>query len=217
MYERRMSQAPPKSFRRTLAEATAPEHEALHTHPWISRLAEPDLARPSYEVILGGYREFLTCAETVRQTLDVYAEFSLADPLSALDEDLAHWKPDPTVPPRPCLGFADSGTAMLGVLYVLHGSGFGASILARQVRQALPGISTAFLGAGTPTGLWRALVQAFEEQARDPSDQRAIISAARSTFCRFGSHMSEYCEWYAVRNHLPSLRVRRVHGALRPA
>ncbi len=132
------------SVRQVLAEATGPDHIELHGNPWIASLAGSDLTRDRYRVILGAYRAFFALAEAERRAKDVFSDLSLANPIAALDRDLADAPRRLHAEPKLPMDCTATPAAILGLLYVLHGSGFGARVLGANVKKSCPRFRVTF-------------------------------------------------------------------------
>lgn len=191
------------TVRRLLAARTRAAHEALHLHPWIASLARPGLTHRRYRAVLGAYHGFFVGVESERERLVELPQLSLRPAITALASDAATSRRDadrdsasgvPRLPDRP---------ALLGALYVLHGAGFGASVLNRAVRTALPDAPRAYLGSATARETWRRLEDELEAYGGDDAACRRLIDGATATFSAFGRHVSRFCE--ADRASLPTL------------
>lgn len=190
-----MSLIQPISVRQRLARATAPDHNALHVHPWISKLAQPDLDLGTYAKVLRAYHAFFLNIEVVRHDLDAFSQLSLGLQIEAMEDDLHGFNfpiespQEDRVPLR-----NDAPWGVLGALYVLHGAGFGAKTLNSNVKTALPHASRKYLSLGTPTDVWRNLISQLERSQGLGREQGVLFEGASETFKRFGQSVTTYCE-----------------------
>lgn len=157
------------SVRDTLKTATFDSHQALHRHALFSRLIAPDLTKEHYIAanlaLLGTFQSI----EAARTMEDVWPRLHLSAQIAALSEDV-----EGATAPIADISL-DSAPAILGALYVAHGSAFGARLMARAVAYALPDVSRAYLGLRDPH-LW-IVVCATLEQMRDWEVDDAIDGA----------------------------------------
>jgi len=191
-----MTAAADRSIRHDLALRTAQDHQALHTHPWISSLAGPKLTAHRYMTLLSAYHAFFLAVEAQRLKLDAYPALSLRGPIDALASDLpaeAKAEPHSVVVDKVC---PDTPPALLGALYVLHGAGFGAGTLNANVREVLPLAPREYLATGVSRELWRGLVRELNMLEADPADRDSLIQGAAATFREFGEFVTQYCEMH---------------------
>jgi len=178
-----------------LATRTRKVHLVLHRHPWISLLGSPALTLWQYGAILSAYHRFhvhvdMTAAENASApalSLRPARERLKAD-IDCLDlhEDSGLANPVPLS--------LSSSRQVLGALYVLHGSSFGASVLNRNVRKVLPAAPRHYLGAGADRDCWEQLNQELERHSEDELARHDILDGARATFQAFGEHVTRHCE-----------------------
>jgi len=183
------------SVRQRLAQATAPEHTALHTHPWISQLAHPELDLADYATILTAYLTFFCQIEATRKNLNVFEHLSLCGQIAAIEQDLLITGIDVPSFGTDCKPLADQKPlAVLGALYVLHGAGFGAKTLNVNVRKTLPSAPRNYLSLGTTACVWRDLLSILECTASNCAEQQILFKGAALTFERFGRSVTQICE-----------------------
>ncbi|WP_299500553.1 biliverdin-producing heme oxygenase [uncultured Roseobacter sp.] len=183
-------------MRRTLAAATEQDHQALHDHPWISRLADKTLVLEDYGKILGSYCLFFKGIETSRSAADTFTGLSVNRAVEALEADLFELGIQPFTPEQQALPNPVAPPEILAALYVLHGSGFGARHLNNNVKEVLPNAPRGYLSAGTDPKVWRLLVQELDLTGADPVAQLLLISATSMMFRSFGTFVRSYCEKY---------------------
>lgn len=189
----RMTVAQALSARKSLAEASAPAHLALHGHPWISRLAASDLQIDTYAIVLSAYRAFFARIEASRNAAEVFPELSLTDQVRAMDRDItALGRKAKQIDITAYVPFHSHPVRVLGTLYVLHGAGFGARTLSKSIESALPAAPRRYLSLGTSVYIWRALTAQLE--ALDVPEQSAVHLAAIETFNDFGNWVTVFCE-----------------------
>lgn len=181
------------TVRADLARHTRADHEALHNHPWLSRLSQPGLSLPIYAAILRAYSALHFAIEAQRHALAVYPTLSLAPLCRALaaDLDALPKHPGASLWPLPALREASD---VLGALYVLQGARFGARSLRASVDRALPGAPRYFFDAEMPPRLWRDLVRALDAQGADGEGRARLLAGARRTFHAVGAAVSAACE-----------------------
>ena len=182
------------SVREVLATRTREVHERLHTHPWISRLASASLTSGQYRAVLEAYHAFSVHVESARSELGVLRPLSLAPAIDALESDVAALRGDTDRRLRPRGLRLDDRPAVLGALYVLHGSGFGNRVLSRSVRDSLPEAPRDYLETGVPRGLWVRLEAELERLRDDDVALERLEGGAASTFDAFGRFVSWHCE-----------------------
>ncbi|WP_299916836.1 biliverdin-producing heme oxygenase [uncultured Roseobacter sp.] len=182
------------SMRRTLAAATEQDHQALHDHPWISRLADKTLVLEDYGKILGSYCLFFKGIETSRSAADTFVELSVDRAVEALETDLSGLGIQPFTPEQQALPNPVTPPEILAALYVLHGSGFGARHLNNNVKEVLPKAPRSYLSAGTDPKVWRLLVQELDVMGADPVAQLLLTSSTSMMFRSFGTFVKSYCE-----------------------
>ena len=177
------------NVRRRLAERTRDVHEALHGHPVISLLLSSTLTRAQYDRLLGAFYGYLVGAEARRAANACWSDLSLARPIARLRDDLS---PLDSAAAAADLKWVDDPLSTLAVLYVLHGSAFGGSVIAKRVGRTLPDAPTAYLSAGADVVQWRRLVSALDEHASHPQDFETIVRSARRGFSQFGQWVSAF-------------------------
>jgi heme oxygenase len=185
------------SVRRAVAAETRAAHEALHHHPWISRLGQHDLTLTEYSLILTAYLGFFQWVEAARKGFGLPDALSLHLAIAALHTDCNALCPTPGMHRASTLSpdlWLLNGPQVLGALYVLHGAGFGAGTLARAISKSLPDATCAYFEAGTPVPVWRDLVRHLEEAGQEPEGERQILQGALATFGSFGRHVTALCE-----------------------
>ncbi len=182
------------SVRKSLIENTRAAHQELHKHHWIAALARPTITSGNYHRVLIAYRAFYKHVESARAELSTYPQLSLETAISALDDDVSD---QPSVEQRSehriTLSLADS-PSVLGALYVLHGAGFGASILNRNIKKALPTMKRSFLSAGTTQATWQQLNGELECMTNQPKAAEKLEATALETFISFGTFVTLVCE-----------------------
>ncbi len=187
------------SVRQMLATRTRKVHLELHEHLWIASLGKPELTLCRYAAVLGAYHRFYTHVEQACSNHPVPPNLSIRPARERLDADMDCLAARHASEPTPSaalpveLEFKDPLEA-LGALYVLHGSGFGATILNRNVRDVLPDAPRHFLAAGTERDLWQQLNQELERACHDDLARARILAGANATFQAFGRYVTRYCE-----------------------
>ena len=181
-----------------MAKATADAHAALHDHPWVSRLTLPGLTVQTYRRILSAYHIIYSEVEARRVAADVYAALSLGTAVSALAADISALGKGRARCECPVISDAMGPVEILGALYVLHGSGFGARVLNASVARNLPTAPRAYLAVGTSPDLWRQLKGALQVFAGDTEKLEKLIESANATFHRVGQLVTDLCEGAVV-------------------
>ncbi len=184
----------PEDVRRQLAERTRPAHESLHHHRKIGRLLSPTLTRPQYAELLAAFCGFFDGVEQRRRALRVWPELSLDRPIARMRQDLGLLGQTDAHITTADLPEVRCSLSCLGFLYVLHGSAFGGTLLAKRVHQSLPAAPHGYLSAKVDVGQWRRLTAALNESARTPGGYRTVAAAADQAFVRFGAWVTEYGE-----------------------
>ena len=171
------------TIRRQVEAETRPAHLALHEHPEISRLLGEDLTQARYTRLIAGYGAFYQAAEERRAGARLWQEFSLAREVAALCAD----NTGPPAP-KPKLDIPEDAPSLLGMLYVLHGAGFGGQVIAKAVARSLPGARRSFFSLGAVPAKWRSLVTAMDSYRDDSVARDRLSAAAGITFAAFGDH-----------------------------
>ena len=179
--------------RRFLARSTRQAHEALHVHPWLSRLSAPDLTVWVYADILQAYAEVHLAVEASRLRAGVNDRLGLAGRIAALRSDLAAMGRSADLGPTSALARTRDSAAALAALYVLHGAGFGGRVLSAHVAESLPDAPRRFLTMGTSAPLWRALTMALQDHAADERALRRMQASAEATFALVATTVSRHC------------------------
>jgi heme oxygenase len=146
-----------------------------------------DLRRPS------GYRAFLQAQfDCFAPIEDVLAAGGVGELLQdwpqrrrapLLIADLADLDAEPAPAAASPLSLTSIG-AILGAVYVLEGSRFGAALLARRLPPTAP---ARFLGAVADPAAWRALVATMDRRLDDEDSLVAAVAAARAVFAAFAA------------------------------
>ena len=182
-----------QSVRQKIATFTQRDHECLHTHAWISRLASPDITVAHYQLVLSAYQGFFARCELQRQQLDMFRELSLAPAIQRLESDTSKSIDLSATRPPVQIG-AVTVPDVLAALYVLHGAGFGARTLNANIRKSLPQAPRHYLSSGTSSETWRQLVSHLDACRGDTAMVTKLCDAAGNTFRRFGAHVSRVCD-----------------------
>jgi heme oxygenase len=181
-----------------LREETADLHAGLErTLP----LGCAVLGREEYARVLAAFRGFFATWESEALR---HAPASLLplvrerQRLPLLDADLAQLgegTPSATALDPAQLPDLGDPAQLLGSMYVLEGSRLGGQIIAKRVRDIVPGARAGhasgpavafFTGFGPETGRrWKSFCSVLEAFAITPSDAARMISAARATFLAF--------------------------------
>lgn len=182
-----------KDCRAILAARTRHAHEALHDHEWIGQLSSPALRYETYRSLLRAYYLFFHHVEETRHASRVFHALSLSQAIHALRRDLILMSAEdlggaPHVPLTLTTDYE-----ILGALYVLHGSRFGARILARNVSSTLPGVPATFLNCNVPKVQWNTLLKNLDRVGSSAQAVAPIVSAANRTFRAFGDHVTRSC------------------------
>ncbi len=185
LLEQTRQRAAPPSVRARIADETRMSHEALHTHPVLSRLMAADLGRKEYATILSRHLAFFEAAEQISIRLNMPHAFSFQPELRLLRDDLRDhgW-------PGPYAGLTlQTPCQALGMLYVLHGSRFGAQVIHRNLRKALPMHRHNFFGDVIASDRWRLLLSELETKGAQSRRYSEILHGAETTFSAFGTAM----------------------------
>lgn len=143
--------------RARLRRETHPIHQELHRHPLLRQLLQHDVglqdardaAAVSYVVALR--------LETARATAGVWEKPSLSGYVADLRTALG-----PAVPCGCAADFPLGRHALLGGLYVMHGSALGAAVIAKHIRAHL-GDGAALLFPARDTDVWGAVLCALDQ------------------------------------------------------
>lgn len=181
-----MPVADPPELLKRLREGTRSAHRQLDHHPLLAPLVRPELALENYGSALAA---LLAPHASLEEILADFVDSANFPPRA---HDLAH---DLAVLERaPCtLGAAVpvfwSPAEKIGALYVIEGSGLGAVVIARQLRQSLPeGTSMRFFAGSGGWLRWENFWQ-FASHHCETTQADAAISAARATFDFYHAHL----------------------------
>ncbi|PJI86227.1 heme oxygenase [Yoonia maricola] len=175
----------PPSVRARIAAATRSLHEELHEHPVLGRLMSTDLGEEEYTNILLCHLAFYETAERLRKQLQISTELSLAPELTWLNDDL---QGDKDVCPYEGLSLENRSQA-IGMLYVLFGSRFGARVIHKNIKIALPTRRHKFFGNALVHDRWSFLLSIIETVSTQKQEYYDVIYGAETTFSAFGAAM----------------------------
>ncbi|EDZ44903.1 heme oxygenase, putative [Rhodobacterales bacterium Y4I] len=159
-----------------LREATHRLHLDLHEHPLYRRLTEPDLTYQELRATAAVTYAAASAVEADRARRQLWPEISLSDHLTALERDLGD---EPGPAPQSGLACLTSDAGLLGALYVIHGSAFGAAALAKTIWRAVPSAPRSFV-VPRDLGAWRSLCQLLD--AVPEADLPVLAEAAQDVF-----------------------------------
>lgn len=168
---------PELSVRRWLAHETDDLHQALHHHPDLGKLAQPDLDLATYLQALSHMHRVFSSVETQRSALGCWPQFSVVPWITALSSDLGATAPSSNPAPL------NDPVTCLGALYVLHGSAFGGRIIAINVAKELPEAPRKFYETAVSTSVWRKLNTELEKAYSD-AERARLREGALETFLR---------------------------------
>jgi len=143
------------SVRWRLRNATKARHEAVHVHPLFSRLLAADIKAYELEAINLAHLRALEQVESARYAQRIWPELSLHHRIMALRSDLSHVPEGlPAVSNmHPC--------QVLGGLYVVFGSAFGAHMIVKSLKRALPDSRMTYYEIKDPS-IWHMLCARLE-------------------------------------------------------
>lgn len=171
--------------RSTLREATGAVHERLHRAPPFAAIADRQLD-------LAGYTELL--AQIAAFHFTVGREFDRGDERrQMLSRDLEIL--GSPAPQRLRWNSPTTGSAGLGVAYVVEGSSLGGKVIYRQL-DYLFGHSAAgrhfFRGSTSDRQRWQALCRDLEAEGQNPDAIQEIIDGAAAAFAFFEQLISRW-------------------------
>ncbi|MEO0443479.1 MAG: biliverdin-producing heme oxygenase [Pseudomonadota bacterium] len=169
-----------------LASRTRDAHQSLHHHPLISQLVSPSLTANGYQMILSCYHGFFQSVETRREQYAYWAEFSLQSHIENLQKDLRYYSIDQEKRPSISLDWLQCKVSILGALYVLHGSGFGARVIAKQLNNTLPEHPHHFFSQNTNKRHWQQLLNNLSLAVDTEHRFELLVSSAQNTFYTLG-------------------------------
>lgn len=161
------------SVRLNLRHATRARHEAVHLHPLFSRLLAANITAPELEAINLSHLRVFTQVETTRCSLSLWPELTLQNRIMALRADLSH-APSGSPPASKV-----DPAYVLGGLYVAFGSAFGAGMIAKSLKRALPDNPITYYDMGKPE-VWKLLCARLE--LLDTLDIDHAIEGANAVF-----------------------------------
>lgn len=178
------------SARADLAVGTRSAHLRLHRHRWISQLASPTLTMETYSGLIAGYHLFFRHVEEIRRKSGVYPELSMREAIDALKTDQDAFATSPVRPVNDVPLIFSTTSEILGALYVLHGSRFGAQVLAKNIMTILPAAPVAYFLSSPSKTQWRNLLSSLETNGKSETERYRLIAAANLTFDAFGRHIT---------------------------
>jgi len=165
--------------RERLRLATDPQHQEMHHHPVMACLLDPSVTLAQIEtasaVSLGAAREI----ERARAASGEWADFSLLDYLRRLHHGLPAHLQTQHAPP---VALPTDRYGALGGLYVIHGSAFGATLIASKIRAHLDIDPAPYFPAIDKT-IWRRLVATLNAMTEEEAD--AAVRGACQAFLLF--------------------------------
>lgn len=159
-----------------LREATHRLHLDLHEHPLYRRLQEPDLTFQELRATAAVTYSAAGVVEASRARRQIWPEISLAEHLQALERDLGGSQ---GLAPQPARSHLTTEAGLLGALFVIHGSAFGAASLAKTIWSAVPSAPRSFV-VPRDTGAWRFLCQLLD--SLPAADLPLLAEGAKEVF-----------------------------------
>ena len=173
------------NVRERIANATKQSREALHSHPILCRLTAVDLGQEEYTNILQRHLAFFEVAERLRKWFKIASALSFQQELRLLREDLyGYGEPRP----QQCLTF-ETRCQVLGMVYVLLGSRFGARIIGKSLKAALPTHDHRFFNETKLRDRWCLLLSELEAEGANSQQFAEMLNGAETTFLAFGKVM----------------------------
>ncbi|MFK7740125.1 MAG: biliverdin-producing heme oxygenase [Planctomycetota bacterium] len=181
-----------------LSEGTRDGHMALHRHAKLSRYQSAELTEHEYRELLKATFGFVASVEARRAALSVHADLGLDRSVARLHEDLKQLRIEVDAVPCANLGWLTDSPAVLGGLYVFHGSGFGGPMLAKSVAATLPSMPVRYLGGGVDREQWPKLLAALEQLPLEgPQLQAHLVAGASRVFAEYGAWVTENARFEA--------------------
>jgi len=194
------------SLHEMLVLRTNDAHQALHHHPSIGQLLTSDLTPERYLTIMLAYQSFFAGAEDKRQQLKLWQQFSLQVQVQRLRKDISVLLPAKSSSKKPfeaqfkqsaegrtkrCqnsdFSWMTGRLPCLSVLYVMHGSAFGAKLMAKYLRKSLPELPHYFFSGGIDEGNWRLLIQSLNKVVSNDEQFECLVASVNQTYQRFGN------------------------------
>ncbi|MCC4596127.1 biliverdin-producing heme oxygenase [Xanthomonas campestris pv. phormiicola] len=188
--------AVPLTASRLLREATVQQHLAVEQLPAMRALMRERLSVGDYVQVLRRHHAVLAGWEQreaawLHASGDVHWRYQPRSPL--LEQDLAALRATSPLPAPAPLPVAHANGSRWGMLYVVEGSRLGGRVIARQLRQTLPGVAPALayfeLGDADPAS-WRRFQQRLEQALPTPQSRQAAVDGARAMFAHFHTHFA---------------------------
>ena len=162
------------SNRMKIRDATKKNHQLLHVHPMFSRLVSEDLlASELHTVGLTKLSVFMQ-VESARFEAKVWPELNFRSQVTALFTDTFDARKVYVPRLNTPLNFK-STYALLGGLYVAHGSAFGANVMAKTIKKSLPDAAISYYCFQSPRQ-WSQLCKTLET-LRECQLEQAISGA----------------------------------------
>ena len=184
----------PSTVRAQIADQTRNAHHALHTHPVLGRLIAPDIRADEYRAILLAYLSFFQGVETARRSFVPLPALSFSSECAALRLDVDKDGALPTV-----VLPITSPLEALGMIYVMQGSRIGATVIARNLRKALPSHTHMYFGLKFHKANWQVLLGELEKSQYQQAEVSEIANGATKTFFAFDQWMHDIGEFQSDR------------------
>ncbi len=167
-----------------LRAATREQHEALHVHPLLEPLNQPDVTREQYRDALLAFDAFYRAMEAGR-TVAAPDGVPDAPVIQWLAHDLKACSGQP-LPLDISVPAIDTEAKLWGYLYVKQGSTLGGAVMSKNLKRALglrPGTDQLFFaGYGAETGArWKELIENLYQRAPSLA-QSEIVEMAGASF-----------------------------------
>jgi heme oxygenase len=169
----------------TLRSATGEAHQALHVHPLLAPLTQPDLSLRDYQWALLAFEVFYRDAEA-KVHITVPESCPNAPVLDWLEADMAAQNLRPLDLNAPAgLPIIDSPAGLMGYLYTKQGSGLGGGVMSKALKRVL-GLEPLtgqhfFAGYGPETGQkWQIFIDYLFASAPNLSIEETVEMAIAS-------------------------------------
>ncbi|WP_143814590.1 biliverdin-producing heme oxygenase [Magnetofaba australis] len=184
-----MQVTPESVVLKTLREATWPIHQKLDRHPLLAPLTSPKLDKRLYTnalaALAGPFTAFEHSVHGKANQFEWVTEYQIRS--GSLSSDLRQLGSAPfAFTLDNCL--LEDEASLLGLLYLLEGSRFGASVIARNLNQALPDdLPKEFFSNPSPPEWPTYWLKQANQLPRSAHDK--LLSSATKSFTIFVSHL----------------------------
>lgn len=162
--------------RERLRRATDPIHQLMHRHPVMARLLKPEVSLQDVRSAAAVSYKAASHLETARAASGHWPCLSLEQHVSDACAEFSRGLRQHLDVPRSC---SQSEYHLLGALYVMHGSAFGAKVIFNHVKRHIDAVPPGAFPDHDKTA-WQALLTALGALSEAQSDE--AVSGVQTQF-----------------------------------